>query len=761
MLAASGQGLPQRLYLLLVVAAVRLPILSTGLHAPSVESEEENPFALGSVLSKSRHALAAALVDAKASKNLCPLVEGGKAGLCVEACSDDVPCFDGKLCCFNGCGHDCLAPIAGQRIDLKNGTQRAMVEKDKSEKQEEDDAGGTPAPKRTKDKTGTEAYKQTKGYKAEAKSLKKSLFKKANKMKPCTTEQLKKEAAMAKEAAKKKAAKLKKEAEAKAKAKRKICGGPKATATTPTPSPTRKPTTVDPVTGLPIDVDVVTGGTKKPLPPAPVDPKTGLPKTKPAPKLPTPPPPISKNPINPITGLPKTPIMSPPTLAPTSSPTRPPTNSPGVALPTPQPSNPLASLPKAPQEKPPPPPPPPPPINPITGLPKPSPKAPSIDPLTGLPKKTKPPPPDPFASPSPPPKPAIDPVTGEATDPITGVPVNPETGQPIAPSAKDMPKMIGNPSAAKPTVAKPSVTKPPATLPSAKKKKKAPSAKKLEKALSLIQPIVLPAPCQTPPKCEEISEMKSDIKKIQFQGKQAKENMDEGAAKRDMAQWKKEQSQEKKIEKQVMASYKKEEKEMAKAAKNSTKKLEAEATVLFDMVQEAIKTERQACKDAMALEKKDEMDEAKTKWEVAEKWKAKIGKLNKKVKKVVTTIYEKGGMSREEKDVIWESFGKFESSSSSSDESSDDSSDESSEKGKETWTCNPVEEAPDWKTYCTYAKAKGRGKRAIAFAFNPNSCRNGWQEGNDGEPEDAVVTKAEGYCNPGCVVYDRDGKKCK
>ncbi|XP_020600630.1 WAP four-disulfide core domain protein 18-like [Orbicella faveolata] len=29
-------------------------------------------------------------------------------GLCVEGCGDGKECRDGKICCFNGCGHTCV-----------------------------------------------------------------------------------------------------------------------------------------------------------------------------------------------------------------------------------------------------------------------------------------------------------------------------------------------------------------------------------------------------------------------------------------------------------------------------------------------------------------------------------------------------------------------------------------------------------------------------------------------------------------------------
>jgi len=41
---------------------------------------------------------------------VCPVATG--VGICVEECSSDIDCkAQGKLCCSNGCGHVCTAPI--------------------------------------------------------------------------------------------------------------------------------------------------------------------------------------------------------------------------------------------------------------------------------------------------------------------------------------------------------------------------------------------------------------------------------------------------------------------------------------------------------------------------------------------------------------------------------------------------------------------------------------------------------------------------
>uniref|UniRef100_A0A8C7Y481 WAP four-disulfide core domain 2 n=1 Tax=Oryzias sinensis TaxID=183150 RepID=A0A8C7Y481_9TELE len=39
----------------------------------------------------------------------CPLIN--EDGICVELCSSDSDCSNGQLCCSNGCGHVCKIPI--------------------------------------------------------------------------------------------------------------------------------------------------------------------------------------------------------------------------------------------------------------------------------------------------------------------------------------------------------------------------------------------------------------------------------------------------------------------------------------------------------------------------------------------------------------------------------------------------------------------------------------------------------------------------
>ena len=38
----------------------------------------------------------------------CP--KPGRFGLCAELCGVGGGCSGGKICCFNGCGHQCMSP---------------------------------------------------------------------------------------------------------------------------------------------------------------------------------------------------------------------------------------------------------------------------------------------------------------------------------------------------------------------------------------------------------------------------------------------------------------------------------------------------------------------------------------------------------------------------------------------------------------------------------------------------------------------------
>ena len=44
---------------------------------------------------------------------MCPAVPGDQVGHCTENCSSDEGCPDEQMCCSNGCGHDCIAPVPG------------------------------------------------------------------------------------------------------------------------------------------------------------------------------------------------------------------------------------------------------------------------------------------------------------------------------------------------------------------------------------------------------------------------------------------------------------------------------------------------------------------------------------------------------------------------------------------------------------------------------------------------------------------------
>ena len=44
---------------------------------------------------------------------MCPKIPDGRVGTCDEKCSADRKCPDKKMCCSNGCGHDCMDPVKG------------------------------------------------------------------------------------------------------------------------------------------------------------------------------------------------------------------------------------------------------------------------------------------------------------------------------------------------------------------------------------------------------------------------------------------------------------------------------------------------------------------------------------------------------------------------------------------------------------------------------------------------------------------------
>ena len=41
---------------------------------------------------------------------MCPMVQPGTGGVCVEECMNDTQCMGNKKCCSNGCGHTCREP---------------------------------------------------------------------------------------------------------------------------------------------------------------------------------------------------------------------------------------------------------------------------------------------------------------------------------------------------------------------------------------------------------------------------------------------------------------------------------------------------------------------------------------------------------------------------------------------------------------------------------------------------------------------------
>lgn len=43
---------------------------------------------------------------------VCPAVTGGALGVCMELCTHDTNCSDGKKCCSDGCGHHCMDSVS-------------------------------------------------------------------------------------------------------------------------------------------------------------------------------------------------------------------------------------------------------------------------------------------------------------------------------------------------------------------------------------------------------------------------------------------------------------------------------------------------------------------------------------------------------------------------------------------------------------------------------------------------------------------------
>ena len=47
---------------------------------------------------------------------MCPAVPDDQVGHCTENCSGDESCPGEQMCCSNGCGHVCVAPVPGMNI---------------------------------------------------------------------------------------------------------------------------------------------------------------------------------------------------------------------------------------------------------------------------------------------------------------------------------------------------------------------------------------------------------------------------------------------------------------------------------------------------------------------------------------------------------------------------------------------------------------------------------------------------------------------
>ena len=49
---------------------------------------------------------------------VCPMVQPGTGGICVEECRNDTQCMGNKKCCSNGCGHTCREPSLPSKTNL-------------------------------------------------------------------------------------------------------------------------------------------------------------------------------------------------------------------------------------------------------------------------------------------------------------------------------------------------------------------------------------------------------------------------------------------------------------------------------------------------------------------------------------------------------------------------------------------------------------------------------------------------------------------
>ncbi len=50
---------------------------------------------------------------------MCPMMEEGMVGACVEHCAHDMDCWGKRKCCSTGCGHVCLEPLQGKHRRLR------------------------------------------------------------------------------------------------------------------------------------------------------------------------------------------------------------------------------------------------------------------------------------------------------------------------------------------------------------------------------------------------------------------------------------------------------------------------------------------------------------------------------------------------------------------------------------------------------------------------------------------------------------------
>lgn len=58
---------------------------------------------------------------------MCPPVNDDFAGTCDERCANDSECSTGEMCCSNGCGHVCMAPLSACKAVLHTVSNQSLI----------------------------------------------------------------------------------------------------------------------------------------------------------------------------------------------------------------------------------------------------------------------------------------------------------------------------------------------------------------------------------------------------------------------------------------------------------------------------------------------------------------------------------------------------------------------------------------------------------------------------------------------------------